>query len=141
MLALNIAIFGSIWELNSSLVEIHSIYVIYLWMHLWRYAFSRQHKMQFSEDVYAFVLWRYVAVQIWRVKELFVPGIVASTIKLGMTLCYGIRRWQEKVKRETYSAKMTFFKILNVLIIIILFLNRFTIPHVFKWKSRWNKMH
>ena len=37
---------------------------------------------QFSEDVYAFVLWRYVAVQIWRVKELFVPGIVASTIKL-----------------------------------------------------------
>ena len=36
--------------------------------------FSRQH-------VYASVLWRYVAVQIWRVKELFVPGIVASTIK------------------------------------------------------------
>ena len=36
---------------------------------------------QFSEDVYAFVLWRYIAVQMWRVKELFVPGIVASTIK------------------------------------------------------------
>ena len=45
------------------------------------YAFSRQRRTQFSEDVYAFVLWRYVAVQIWRVKELVVPGIVASTIK------------------------------------------------------------
>ena len=44
------------------------------------YAFSRQYRAQLSEDVYAFVLWRYVAVQIWRVKELFVPGIVASTI-------------------------------------------------------------
>ena len=44
-------------------------------------AFSRQHRTQFFEGVYAFVLWRYVAVQIWRVKELFVPGIVASTIK------------------------------------------------------------
>ena len=42
---------------------------------------SRQHRTEFSEDVYAFVLWRYVAVQIWRVKELLVPGIVASTIK------------------------------------------------------------
>ena len=50
-------------------------------MTLHHYAFSRQHRTQFSEDVYAFVLWRYVAVQIWRVKELFVPGIVASTIK------------------------------------------------------------
>ena len=50
-------------------------------MTLRHYAFSRQHRTQFSEDVYAFVLWRYVAVQIWRVKELFVPGIVASTIK------------------------------------------------------------
>ena len=45
-------------------------------------AFSSQHRTQFSEDFYAFVLWRYVAVQIWRVKELFVPGIVASTIKI-----------------------------------------------------------
>ena len=45
------------------------------------YAFSRQHRTQFSEDVYAFVLGHFVAVQIWRVKELFVPGIVASTIK------------------------------------------------------------
>ena len=45
------------------------------------YAFFRQHRAQFSEDIYAFELWRYVAVQIWRVKELFVPGIVASTIK------------------------------------------------------------
>ena len=44
-------------------------------------AFSRQRRAQFSEDVYAFQLWRYVAVQVWRVKELFVPGIVASTIK------------------------------------------------------------
>ena len=42
---------------------------------------SRQHRTQFSEDVYAFVLWRYVAVQIWRVRELSVPGNVASTIK------------------------------------------------------------
>ena len=50
-------------------------------MTLRHYAFSRQHWTKFSEDVYAFVLWRYVAVQIWRVKELFVPGIVASTIK------------------------------------------------------------
>ena len=46
------------------------------------YAFSRKHRTQFSEDVYAFVLWRYVAVQSWYVEELFVPGIVASTIKL-----------------------------------------------------------
>ena len=46
------------------------------------YAFSRQRRTQFSEDVYAFVLWRSVAVQIWRVKELFVPGIVASTINV-----------------------------------------------------------
>ena len=41
-------------------------------------------RTQFSGDVYAFVLWRYVAVQILRVnmvKELFVLGIVASTIK------------------------------------------------------------
>ena len=54
-------------------------------MTLRRYEFSRQHRRQFSEDVYAFVLWRYVAVQIWRVKELFVPGIVASTIKILIT--------------------------------------------------------
>ena len=51
-------------------------------MTLRHYAFSRQHRTQFSEEVYAFVLWRYVAVQNWRVKELFVPGIVASTIKM-----------------------------------------------------------
>ena len=44
-------------------------------------AFSRQRREQFSEDVYAFVLWRFVVVQVWRVKELFVPDIVASTIK------------------------------------------------------------
>ena len=43
--------------------------------------FSRKHRSQFPEDPYEFVLWRYVAVQIWRVKELCVPGIVASTIK------------------------------------------------------------
>ena len=49
-------------------------------MKLRHYAFSRQYRTQFFEEVYAFVLWRYVAVQIWRVKELFVPGIVASTI-------------------------------------------------------------
>ena len=45
-------------------------------MTLRHYAFSRQQRTQFSEDVYKFVLWRNVAVQIWRVKELFVPGIV-----------------------------------------------------------------
>ena len=53
-------------------------------MHLWRDATARfpaNIERSFSEDVYAFVLWRYVAVQIWRVKELFAPGIVASTIK------------------------------------------------------------
>ena len=50
-------------------------------------------RAQFSEDVYAFVLWRYVAVQIWRVKELFVPGIVASTIKepYEMSMAFGAR--------------------------------------------------
>ena len=46
-----------------------------------RYFFSRQHRAQFSEDVYALLLWRYITVKIWRIKELFVPGIVASTIK------------------------------------------------------------
>ena len=51
-------------------------------MTLRHYAFSRQHRTQFSEDVYAFVLWRYVAVQIWHVTELFVPGFVASTINV-----------------------------------------------------------
>ena len=51
-------------------------------MTLRNYAFSRQHRTQFSEDVYAFVLWRYVAVQILRVKELFVPGIVASLVMM-----------------------------------------------------------
>ena len=30
------------------------------------YAFSRQRRAQFSEDVYAFVLWRYVALHICR---------------------------------------------------------------------------
>ena len=50
-------------------------------MTLRHYVFSGQHTTQFSEDGYAFVLWRYVTVQIWRVIELFVPGIVASTIK------------------------------------------------------------
>ena len=51
-------------------------------MTLRNYAFSRQHRAQFSEDIYACVLWRYVAVHIWRDKELFVPGIVASTISV-----------------------------------------------------------
>ena len=43
-------------------------------MTLRHYTFSRQHRTQ---DVYEFVLWRYVAVQIWRVKELFVLGIAS----------------------------------------------------------------
>ena len=51
-------------------------------MTLRHYAFSRQHRTPFSEDVYAFVLWRCIAVQIWRVKELSVPGIVASIINI-----------------------------------------------------------
>ena len=49
-------------------------------MTLRHYAFTRQHRTQFSEDVYAFVLWRYVAEQIWRVKELFVPGHLVSPL-------------------------------------------------------------
>ena len=56
---------------------------VVLQMHLWRYATTRfpaNIERSSLEDVYAFVLWRYVAVQIWRVKELFVPGIVSSTI-------------------------------------------------------------
>ena len=51
----------------------------------------RQHRTQFSEDVYAFVLWRYVPVQMWYVKELFVPGTVAITInKAWFNLFYNI---------------------------------------------------
>ena len=46
---------------------------------------SSIYRAQFSKEAYAFVLWRYVAVQIWRVKELFVPGIFASTINLTMS--------------------------------------------------------
>ena len=66
-------------------------------MTLRHYAFSRLHRTQISEGVYAFVLWRYVAVQIWIVKELFAPGIVASTIKYNI-ICISvhagcIRRW------------------------------------------------
>ena len=60
-------------------------------MTLRHYALSRQNWTQFSEDVYAFVLWRYVAVQIWRVKELFVPGIVASTIKFHVLTAFEFR--------------------------------------------------
>ena len=50
-------------------------------MTLRHYAFSRQHRTQYSEDVFAFILWRYAAVQIWRIKELVYSSIVASTIK------------------------------------------------------------
>ena len=51
-------------------------------MTLHNYAFSRQPRAHFSGDIYACVLWCYVAVDIWRIKELFVPGIVASTINI-----------------------------------------------------------
>ena len=54
-------------------------------MTLGNYAFSRQRRAQFFKDIYTCVLWRNVAVHIWRVKELFVPGIVASTIKVCLT--------------------------------------------------------
>ena len=37
-------------------------------MTLRNYAFSRQRRAQFSEDLFAFVLWRYVAVQIGLLK-------------------------------------------------------------------------
>ena len=60
-------------------------------MTLRHYAFSRQHRTQFSEDAYAFELWRYVAVQFWRVKELFVPGIVASTINVISIHFYAVK--------------------------------------------------
>ena len=50
-------------------------------MTLRHYASSRKHRTQFSESVYSSVLCRYVAVQIWRVKELFIPGFVASTLQ------------------------------------------------------------
>ena len=46
-------------------------------MKLHKYAISRKCRAQFSEDIYAIVPWHYVAVH---VKELFVPGIVASTL-------------------------------------------------------------
>ena len=51
-------------------------------MHLWRYITTRfpaNIERSSLKTSNAFVLWRYVDVQIWRVKELFVP--VASTIK------------------------------------------------------------
>ena len=53
-------------------------------MHLWRYITTRfpaNIERSSLKTSNAFVLWRYIDVQIWRVKELFVPGIVASTIK------------------------------------------------------------
>ena len=64
-------------------------------MTLPRYTFSRQHRAHFSEDVYAFVPWRYVAIKIWRIKELFVSGIVASTIKvnLGAAIVWWLSSW------------------------------------------------
>ena len=54
--------------------------------------------MQFYEDfyMYAFVLWRYATVQIWHKNELFVPGIVASTLDItfqDMMLQYVIMQW------------------------------------------------
>ena len=54
--------------------------VLVSWLRFWHYVsfFSRQRRAQFSKDVYVFVLWRYVAVQIWHVKELFVPERVIS---------------------------------------------------------------
>ena len=62
-------------------------------MHLWRYVTTRfpanieRSSLKTSMHLYCDVALlkfrgRYVAVQIWRVKELFVPGIVAITIKL-----------------------------------------------------------
>ena len=56
-----------------------------------------------SEDVSAFVLLRFVAVEIWRVKELLVPGIVASTLN-------PIREWVISI----YMYVMMFNILLNV---------------------------
>ena len=72
-------------------------------MTLRHYTFSRQHRTHFSEDVYAFVLWRYVAVQIWRVKELLVPGIVASTIKI---VSLKIARWTMQTFESVWRATL-----------------------------------
>ena len=49
---------------------------------LHHYAFSLQHRAQFSEDVYVFILWRYVTLQICPIRELFVPGIDESTLNI-----------------------------------------------------------
>ena len=50
-------------------------------MKLRNYAFPSNAAHSFlNEDVYAFLLRRYVAMQMWRVEELFVPGIVTSTL-------------------------------------------------------------
>ena len=81
-------------------------------MTLRHFAFSRQHRTQFSEDVYAFVLWRYVAVQIWRVKDIFVPGIVASTIKFKGPGPY----WEKYNKIGfIYITNLFFYELLTVL--------------------------
>ena len=75
-------------------------------MTLRNYPFSRQHRAHFSEDIYACVLWRYVAVHIWRVKELFVPGIVASTIKLYLfhSAWHISKQWQYRIEKQALSA-------------------------------------
>ena len=62
-------------------------------MTLRHYAFSRQHRTQFSEDVYAFVLWRYVAVQIWRVKSYLF--LVLSQVPLSLSFWIVVSRTWE----------------------------------------------
>ena len=62
---------------------------VVLRMLLWRYVTTRFpaniESSSFKTSMHLY-LWRYVAVQIWRVIELFVPGIVASTIKFDWNL-------------------------------------------------------
>ena len=79
-------------------------------MTLRHYAFSRQHRTQFTEDVYPFVLWHYVAVQIWRVKELFVPGIVASTINKSLNPALHISRRSSEGKTFRLWSKGCWFE-------------------------------
>ena len=81
------------------------------------YAFSRQRRAQFSKDIYAFVLWRSVTVHIWRVEELFVPVIVASTLDVACGVAL--------VKVHVYANLVkAFFLCSSVLLYIISASNR-----------------
>ena len=57
-------------------------------MTLRNYAFSRKRRAEFSEDVYAFVLWRYVAIQIWRYLSLLLSREPLKDVWLGLAKGY-----------------------------------------------------